>query len=98
MKIFTLKPAASSVEWDATMLENPEKSWLDSDQPTLVDVFGKYFESFEGACGSEKSFFDTFNIYKPVRVVISDLAGFARDKDKPLADYDPFEVKPFWLQ
>src|ERR1700754_2763403 len=94
-EIFAQKPAASSVEWDAAMLANPEKSWLNPDQPTLADVFSKYFESFVSACGSAQSFFDTFNMYQPVRVVISDLAGFARDKNKPLADYDALEGKPF---
>lgn len=97
-EIFAEKPASTSVEWDATMRADPEKSWLDSDQPTLADVFSKYFESFAGACSSAKSFFNTFNIYQPVRVVISDLAGFARDKKKPLAEYDSLEGMPLWLQ
>jgi hypothetical protein len=96
--IFAQKPAASSVEWDVAMIGNPEKSWLNPDQPTLADVFGKYFERFASACGSAKSFSDAFNIYQPVRLVISDLAGFARDKNKPLAEYDALEGKPFWLR
>ncbi|WP_213304765.1 hypothetical protein [Paraburkholderia sacchari] len=97
-EIFTQKPAASSVEWDAAMLANPEKSWLNPSQPTLADVFSKYFESFASACGSAKSLFDAFDIYQPVRVVISDLAGFARDKNKPLAEYDSLEGEPVWLR
>ena len=97
-EIFAQKPAASSVEWDAAMLANPEKSWLNPEQSTLADVFSKYFEMFVDACNSAKSFFETFKIYQPVRVVISDLPGFARDKKKPLAEYDALEGKPFWLQ
>ncbi|WP_028219020.1 hypothetical protein [Paraburkholderia oxyphila] len=97
-EIFAKRPAKTSVEWDAAMLANPEKSWLNPEQSTLADVFSKYFENFAGACGSAKSFFDAFNIYQPVRVVISDLAGFARDKNKPLAEYDALEGKPFWLR
>lgn len=97
-ELFAQLPARSSVEWDADMLENPERTWLNPDQPTLADVFGKYFDGFVDVCNAAKSFFDAFNIYQPVRVVISDLAGFARDKNKPLAEYDAVEGKPFWLQ
>jgi hypothetical protein len=96
--IFAQKPALSSVEWDEAMLANSEKSWLTVGQPTLADVFGKFFEKFLDACSSAKSFFENFNIYQPVRVVISDLPGFARDKKKPLAEYDALEGEPFWLR
>ncbi|WLE58842.1 hypothetical protein GIY62_17300 [Burkholderia plantarii] len=96
--IFAKKPAVSSVEWDEAMLANPEKSWLEVKQPTLADVFGKFFDQFVDACNSAKSFFENFNIYQPVRVVISDLPGFARDKKKPLAEYDALEGEPFWLR
>lgn len=97
-EIFAQKPAATSVEWDAAMLANPEKSWLNPDQPTLADVFARFFEKFDDACESADSFFDAFKIYQPVRVVISDLAGFTRDQNKPLSEYDALEGEPFWLQ
>lgn len=96
-QIFARLPA-SAIDWDTSMLGNAEKTWLDPKQPTLADVFSKYFENFAKACGSAKSFVEAFNIYQPVRVVISDLPGFARDKNKPLAEYDALEGKPFWLQ
>ncbi|WP_230961963.1 hypothetical protein [Burkholderia anthina] len=51
-EIFAEKPAATSVEWDAAMLANPEKSWLNPDQSTLADVFGRFFEKFVDACES----------------------------------------------
>jgi hypothetical protein len=31
-------------------------------------------------------------------VVISDLPGFSRDKNKPLAEYDALDGDPFWLR
>ncbi|WP_343675900.1 hypothetical protein [Paraburkholderia heleia] len=96
-QIFAGLPA-SAIDWDTSMLGNAEKTWLDPKQPTLADVFSKYFENFAKACGSAKFFVEAFNIYQPVRVVISDLPGFARDKNKPLAEYDALEGKPFWLQ
>jgi hypothetical protein len=97
-QIFAQIPAESGVEWDPAMISNLEKSWLNPDQPTLADVFSKYFEHFAKACGSAKSFEEAFNIYQPVRVVISDFPGFARDKNKPLTEYDALDGKPFWLQ
>ncbi|MGN5479978.1 hypothetical protein ACTMU2_33565 [Cupriavidus basilensis] len=97
-QIFAQQPAASAVEWNAKMLGSAEKSWLNPNQPTLADVFAKYFESFTTARGSAESFLQAFNIYQPVRVVISDLPGFARDKNKPLAEYDALDGKPSWLQ
>ncbi|EHP37818.1 hypothetical protein OR16_40744 [Cupriavidus basilensis OR16] len=89
---------ASAVEWDPSMVGNAEKTWLDPSLPTLADVFRKYFEHFADVRSSAESFLKDFNIYQPVRVVISDLPGFARDKNKPLAEYDALEGKPFWLQ
>ncbi|MGF6368104.1 hypothetical protein OKW40_000854 [Paraburkholderia sp. RAU6.4a] len=97
-ELFAQLPAQTSIEWDAVMLQNPERTRLNPDQATLADVFSRYFDGFIDVCDSAKSFFNAFNMYKPVRVVISDLAGFARDKKKPLAEYDTLEGKPFWLQ
>ncbi|WP_082928441.1 hypothetical protein [Cupriavidus gilardii] len=88
----------SVVEWDPRMLGNEDKTWLDPTLPTLADVFGKYFEHFRSARTSAESFQMAFNVYQPVRVVISDLAGFARDKKKPLVEYDMLDGTPFWLQ
>ena len=97
-QIFAQHPADSAVEWDALLSGDPERSWLNPDQRTLADVFSKYFEGFKNACSSAKSFLNDFDIYQPVRVVISDLPGFARDKNKPLAEYDALEGEPFWLR
>ncbi|WP_181157921.1 hypothetical protein [Burkholderia multivorans] len=98
LQIFAQHPAASAVEWDSLLSGDPERSWLNPNQPTLADVFSKYFEGFKNACSSAKSFLNDFDIYQPVRVVMSDLPGFARDKNKPLAKYDGLEGEPFWLQ
>ncbi|MDP9651950.1 hypothetical protein [Paraburkholderia caledonica] len=92
------RPAKSSIEWDAKVLANPEKSWLNPGQPTLAEVFSKDFEHFASACGSAESFVDAFNIYQPVWVAISDLPGFVRDYNKPHAEYDALEGEPFWLR
>ncbi len=101
-QIFAELPA-SAVDWDPSMLGNAEKTWLDPSRSTLADVFGKYFEHFARCVESARLNYETFKsypgyLYEPVRVVISDLPGFARDKNKPLAEYDALDGKPFWLQ
>ncbi|CAE6865569.1 hypothetical protein R69746_08071 [Paraburkholderia aspalathi] len=97
-EIFAKQPTKTSVEWDAEMLSNPQRTSLNPDRQSLASVFSEYFDSFEAVCGSAESFAETFNIYQPVRIAISDLPGLARDKNKPLAEYDALEGKPFWLQ
>ena len=102
-EIFVHRPATSSVQWDGKMLSDPEKSWLKQDQPTLADVFRKYFEGFVRCVESARLNYETFKSYpgysyESVRTVISDTSGFMRDKNKPLAEYDALEGKTFWLQ
>ncbi|MBR7963041.1 hypothetical protein [Burkholderia latens] len=102
-QLFAQLPAQSSVEWDSVMLKNPEKSWLNPEQPTLADVFEKYFANFAYCVESARLNYESFKAYpgysyEPVRVVISDLTGYARDKNKPLAEYDALEGTPFWLE
>ncbi len=101
--IFSEKSAASSIEWDSTILANTEKSWLNPNQATLAEVFSKYFRSFSYCVESAKINYDALKSepgysYEPVRIVISDLQGFARDQNKPLAEYDALEGDPFWLR
>ena len=96
-------PAASAVEWDVLLADDPERSWLNPDQPTLAEVFSKYFEHFAYCVESARINYETFKsypgyVYEPARTVISDLPGFARDKNKSLAEYDALEGKPFWLR
>ncbi|MGR9579318.1 hypothetical protein [Pandoraea sputorum] len=75
-----------------------ENSALDIGEGTLADMFGKYFINFVKACDSAVSFFDEFDIYQPVRLVIVDVPGFAHDKNKLLTEYDALEGMPFWLR
>jgi hypothetical protein len=88
---------SSSVDWKQLPIDSNE-TWLNPDQPTLADVFAKYSQHFADARKSAESFFQAFHVYQPVRIVIADLPGFARDKKKPLTEYDALEGKPFWLQ
>jgi hypothetical protein len=79
-------------------LEGEPETWINLELPTLADVFSGYFEGFAKACGSAVSFADHFNIYQPVRIVISDLPWFMLESQRPLGEYDALEGDPFWLR
>jgi len=102
-QIFAQVPAKTGIQWNSEMLLDREKTWLNPNQPTLADVFGKYFEHFAYCVESAQVNYEAFKsypgyTYEPVRVVISDLPEFMLDKNRPLAEYDALEGKPFWLQ
>lgn len=96
LKIFARVDSAS-VDWRGISV-SPGGSRLDSDQATLADVFLKYFEGFDYCVESAKVFFKSWNIYQPVRTVVSDLPDFMVDKKRPLDQYETIEGKPFWLR
>ncbi|ACC75931.1 hypothetical protein PPMP20_17855 [Paraburkholderia phymatum] len=102
-QIFAKLPAASAVAWNDISADKRSQSWLNPNQPTLADVFCKYFEHFASCVDSAQLNYDTFKSYpgysyEPVRLVVADLPEFIRDKNKPLADYDSLEGEPFWLR
>ncbi|MCP5326861.1 MAG: hypothetical protein H7A09_11140 [Oceanospirillaceae bacterium] len=95
-----LNLTASSVEWDEVFKGDRELTWLDPEQGTLGAIFSRYFDLFSKAISSAISFFVEFNIYQPVRIVISDMPGFFIDRNRPLKDYDELVLDdyPFWLR
>jgi hypothetical protein len=73
-EIFASVPSAS-VGW-REMLAAPGASRLNPGQPSLAGVFSKYFETFDYCVESTKVFFKSWNIYQPVRTLVSDLPDF----------------------
>jgi len=65
---------------------------------TAADVFETYFDLFLKAKGSAISFFEAFNVYKPVVLAFADLPDFMLDKMRSLAEYDSNDTTPFWLR
>jgi hypothetical protein len=57
-----------------------------------------FFNGFTKARDSATSFFVSFKIYQPVRLVFSDMPDFMDDIDRPLAEYDENDSLPFWLR
>jgi hypothetical protein len=65
---------------------------------TIALVFEGFFSAFMKARESAISFFETFKIYQPVRIVFADMPDFMDDIDRPLAEYDQNDSLPFWLR
>lgn len=87
----------NSLDWHDIGL-NSTLTRLDLSQPTLAEVFAKFFSSFARCKESAEIFFNSWNIYQPVKIVMSDQPWFMVEKNRPLQDYDELEGKPFWLR
>jgi len=91
-----VKKIFATVSTSAVAWENPTTK-LNPNEPNLADVFARYFDLFAHCVTSAKGFFEDWNSYQPVRIVISDLAEFVNEKERPLEEYDALKGEPFWL-
>ncbi|MEI7073916.1 hypothetical protein WCU79_17925, partial [Pectobacterium versatile] len=101
--LFSIVPN-TSIYWDNETTASRNKSWLNTNQPTLSDIFHRYFEAFLECAESAELNYHLFNShqgyeYEAVKVVISDLPWFIEDKNRPLEQYDALgpDDMPFWL-
>lgn len=97
IKTFFSRIVCSTVDWLA-LEHRSANTELDLAQPTLADVFSRYFDGFEKCVESANVFFETWGIYQPVRIVICDMPDYMTEKKRPLAEYDGNEDAPFWAQ
>ncbi|WP_221887384.1 hypothetical protein [Xanthomonas cerealis] len=100
VKISFNEISASSIEWNKSILDGDSKTLLAFRSSNLSGVFYNYFEAFSKAKESATSFYGEFNIYQPVRILVSDFPNLVIEKMRPLKDYDSLEqdATPFWLQ
>ena len=62
--------------------------------------FLKYFDGIEHCIKSAKGFYHDWNIYKPVKIVITDMPDFMEHRDRSVEEYDALtsDDLPFWLR
>ncbi|MBP1132003.1 MULTISPECIES: hypothetical protein [Serratia] len=62
--------------------------------------FFKYFDGIEHCIKSAKGFYEDWNIYKPVRIVVTDMPDFMVHRDRVVEEYDALasDDTPFWLR
>lgn len=90
--------SSSAVDWSNLNDLSKSSSRLDSKQATLDLVFADYFVQFDYCVASAKIFYESWKIYQPVKVAISDIPAFMTDKKRPMAAYDALDGLPFWQQ
>jgi hypothetical protein len=87
--------ASDNVNW-GNITDSLSVTRLNYQNPLLVDIFSKYFEAFSHCRESAEIFLSTFNQYQPLKIVVSDMPSFYKDKNRPVQDYDTLEGDPFW--
>jgi hypothetical protein len=85
---------------DSSFQEVKEITRLNLGQETLAGVFKRYFVNFGKAKKSAEAFLEDFNIYRPLRVLPSDIPAMFIEGDRPLSEYDALGPTdpPFWLR
>lgn len=66
----------------------------------LKEKYSKYIEGIEFCIKSAQGFYEDWSIYKPVRVVVTDMPDYMIDRERPVEEYDKLGPNdpPFWLR
>lgn len=86
---------SSTVDW-GNITVSTGVSRLDPSKATLAEVFSAYFERFARCRKSAEIFFQTWQSYQPLKIVIVDLPDSITDQNRPLEEYESLEGEPFW--
>jgi hypothetical protein len=86
----------AAVDWSGLDVLPSLSTRLDVTKATLDLVFSNYFEQFEYCASSAKLFYESWKIYQPVKVAISDMPAFMTEKKRPLEAYDHLDGLPYW--
>jgi hypothetical protein len=95
------KIESARVNWDELGL-NKANSELDVGQPTLADVFVKFFNGFTDCAESATATYESFKSdssysYQPVHITLTDFPLLAEERGRKWSEYDTLEGDPFWL-
>lgn len=66
----------------------------------LSVIFDKFFNVYEYCAESAIGFYEDWEIYKPVMVIVTDMPQYLVDKKIPLEKYDALgrNYVPFWMR
>lgn len=66
----------------------------------VEEKFLKYFDGIEHCIKSAKGFYEDWNVYKPVKIVVTDMPDFMGHRDRAVEEYDALSSGdiPFWLR
>ncbi|MBN7120670.1 hypothetical protein BSU01_02905 [Erwinia billingiae] len=66
----------------------------------VEERFLKYFNGIEHCIKSAEGFYEDWNVYKPVKIVVTDMPDFMGHRDRAVEEYDALSSGdiPFWLR
>lgn len=64
------------------------------------DKYLKYLSGIELCIESAKTFYNSWGIYQPLKITVTDAPYYIEDKNRPLEQYDILKPNesPFWLR
>ncbi|MBT0731144.1 hypothetical protein [Rosenbergiella nectarea] len=64
------------------------------------DKYLKYLSGIEMCIESAKTFYNSWGIYQPLKITVTDAPYYIEDKNRPLEQYDILKPNesPFWLR
>jgi len=84
---------AKSLNWENIVEEN---SKLNTASDSLEITYEDYFERFSKVVESAKCFYDEWNIYQAVKIIVTDMPEYMNYKKLSLDKYDSVVGKPLW--
>ncbi|PHM63334.1 hypothetical protein Xish_02575 [Xenorhabdus ishibashii] len=66
----------------------------------LLKNFQNYFEGLEDCITSAQGFYEHFGVYRPVKIIVTDIPYCMTEIHRPLEEYDSLnsDDSPFWLR
>lgn len=66
----------------------------------FINTYSRYFSAIETCIESSQMFYASWNIYQPLKTVITDIPFVIDEKNRPLEEYDKLSGSdlPFWLR
>lgn len=65
-----------------------------------VGKFDRYVNGLMHCVISAKGFYEDWNVYKPVKILPTDMPDFMEERDRPLVSYDMLknDEPPYWVK
>ena len=79
-------------------ISKPEKSELNFNQDNLFEIYFKFFSGFEDVVESAKYFYEDWNKYQPISIIIVDIPDCIKYKKLPIDVYEKVDGDPIWLR
>lgn len=95
IKIFFSEINPSKIDWEQLI---EQETRLDITRSNLAEVYGNYFEKFIRVVEVAKLFNKEFELYKAVKIVITDAPEYSSFTRLSLDKYDALIGEPLWLR